>query len=98
MQKSMLESMATGLRRAALALMVVFVLAAVGAIQYVRSEEDVGPLRYVAATAAAGTYLIAAVIAWTGSLVIRALSRVRQHLLDAIFETKSDVADNEFDL
>jgi hypothetical protein len=90
MPKSMLESMALALRRAAVALVVVFVLAAAGSIQYLSSEGDATFLRYVAATAPAGTFLIAAVIAWTGSLVIRALARVREHLVDAIFASKAD--------
>ena len=90
MTKSMLESMALTLRRAAAVMLLAFVLAAAGAIQYLHAEDDPALLRYVTATAPAGTFLVAAVIAWTGSMIIRSLARVRETFLDAFFEPEAE--------
>lgn len=73
------EILALVLSRAALVLFVLFLIAAYGAIRYVRSEfgADADVFRYAAAVAEIGSYLVAAVAAWVGSVVIRGVRAAR---------------------
>lgn len=91
MTKSLLKSMAVALRRAAIALFILFLIASAGAIQHLNSEGDATLLEYVTVTAGPAAYVVAAVVAWTGSLIIRALARVRQTVFDALFDTQADL-------
>jgi hypothetical protein len=84
--KSKLESMARALSRAAVVLVVLFVGAAIGGIEYVDNEypDESSLLHYLFVVGTAGTFLVAAMIAWVGACVIRSLGRVRGSLLDAL--------------
>ncbi|MEX0948572.1 MAG: hypothetical protein WEE69_14930 [Acidimicrobiia bacterium] len=90
--KSRLERMARVLNRAAIVLLVLFVGAAIGAVQYVDTEFEgnVSVFRYLLTIATAAPLLVAAIVAWVGSVIVRALGRVRGSLLDALLRDEED--------
>jgi putative effector of murein hydrolase LrgA (UPF0299 family) len=90
--RSQLESMAKSLRRAAIVLLVLFVGAAIGAVEYVDNELESDPTlwRYLLTIATVAPLLVAAVVAWVGSIIVRALGRVRGSLLDALLPDEVD--------
>ena len=91
--RSKLERMAKTLNRAAIALLVVFAGATIGAIQYVdREVENHATLfRYLLTIATAAPLLVAAIVAWVGSVVVRALGRVRGSLIDALLDEEDEM-------
>ena len=88
-RRSKLDMLARSLNRVAIVLLVAFVVAAIGAIDYVANEfPDASLWRYFAAIADTGAFLVAAVLAWVGSAIIQALARVRTSLLEAMISSR----------
>jgi hypothetical protein len=86
--RSKVESLARSLRRLAIVLLVVWVVAAIAAIAWVEDEFDgsASAYRYVTAVADVGTFLIAAVLAYVGSALVQVIGRVRSSIISAMFE------------
>ena len=90
-RRSKLDMLSRSLNRAAIVLLIAFVISAIGAIDYVANEfPDASIWRYFAAIADAGAFLVAAVMAWVGSAVIQALGRVRTSLLEAMIASRPE--------
>jgi uncharacterized membrane protein (DUF485 family) len=86
--KSKVEQLARVLRRIALLLFVLWIVAAAAAIAWVEDEFTGGASfwRYVTAVADVGTFLIAAVLAYVGSAIVQAVGRVRSSVIQAMYE------------
>jgi hypothetical protein len=89
--KSKLESLARSLRGVSVALLVVFVIASLAAVDWVNTEfaENATFWRYISAIAEVGTFLIAAVVAWVGGALVQAIGRVRASMLAAMYESEN---------
>jgi hypothetical protein len=96
-RRSKLDMLSRSLNRVAIVLLLAFVVAAIGAIDYVANEfPDASFWRYFSAIADAGSFLVAAVVAWVGSAIIQALARVRTSLLEAMIASRRE-PDREFE-
>ena len=87
-RRSQVEHLVKVLRRIALVLFVLWFVAAIAAIAWVDDEfaGSASLWRYVTAVADAGTFLIAAVLAYVGSAIVQAIGRVRNSIIQAMYE------------
>jgi hypothetical protein len=85
------------LRRIALVLFVLWIVAAAAAVAWVDDEfqGDASFWRYVTAIADVGTFLIAAVLAYVGSAIVQAVGRVRSSVIQAMYEITEPVRPEE---
>ncbi len=97
---SKVERIARSLNHLAVVLSIAFVVAAIAAVAYVRSEfTDSAPAwRYALAIADVSGLLIAAVVARVGAALVQTLGRVRASLIDAIVGDRltSEEMDRQF--
>lgn len=87
-RRSKVEHLVRVLRRISLVLFILWLLSAVAAIAWVDDEfgGDASVWRYVTAVADVGTFLIAAVLAYVGSAIVQSIGRVRNSIIQAMFE------------
>lgn len=90
--RSRVDQLARGLRRLALVLLVLWVVAAVAAIVWVNDEfgDDVGFYRYITAVADVASFLIAAVLAYVGAALVETVGRVRSSIIGTMVEQEHE--------
>ena len=86
--RSKVERISRNLRRLALVLVLVWIVAAVAAVMWVDDEfqGDANLYRYLTAVADVSTFLIAAVLAYVGGALVQAIGRVRSSMISAMVE------------